>query len=252
MRRIYLLPILLISLSGCASTPDDDLLDSTDPGEQEIVETGLDPSSESVAAPLTDSVIEEAIVDALPTPPPIGPLPTSPFDGLNEPTLENPDTQNLIGAFASLSDNTATGVLAADFSANMLGEWTFTLAAQRGSFVLIYPTVIGCADCVFTMDQIAQAYPEFQDSDILVVMLNLYPDDVAERWQSFIDLYPGLDFQWGVVDSLEFVINYDLYSLGTVLLINPDGNLVFQNKYPLTADQFRQLFTLVNESQVDG
>lgn len=251
LKHKILLPILILILAGCESRSDKDVdLDTSG----DVVNTGDIISTDLglISSPSSISESSDPTIDVVPTPRFIAPLPTSVFDELSDAPSNNRADQENIGAFASLDDNTATGKLAPDFTARMMGDWTFSLSAQRGSFVLLYPTVVGCADCVFTMNQIAQAYPEFEDMDLKVVMLNLFPADVPESWLAYVDLYPDLSFLWGVVDGLDFAFAYELYSLGSVILIDPQGRSVFQNQFPLTADQFRRLFALVDEAQKIG
>lgn len=151
-----------------------------------------------------------------------------------------------VGVFATMPENVATGQSAPDFSARALGQRTFELSAARGSYVLIYPTVIGCGDCVFTMSQLAAAYPDHAGANLEVVLLNLYPEDVPESWSGFVELYPELGAVWAVVDSIDFVVDYEVRSLGTMLLVDPEGRLVYRRNFPLVEDEFRELFALVS------
>lgn len=150
-----------------------------------------------------------------------------------------------VGIFATMPENIATGQLAPDFNARALDGQTFTLSASRGTYVLIFPTVIGCGDCVFTMGQLAAAYSDFQGPNLQLVLLNLYPEDVPETWSEYIDLYPHLDAVWSVVDGVDFVVDYEVRSLGTILLVDPQGTLVYRRNYPLVEEEFRQLFSLI-------
>ena len=248
---IFLLPFLTLLLAGCGSRIDKDF-DGVASGDIGNSEDSVNTDAAPIAGSSVDSASNEPAVALAPTPQLKAPLPTYVSEELSLLPLDTPAGPEPIGIFASLEDNLATGELAPDFTASMMGDWTFSMADQRGSYVLLYPTIVGCAGCVFTMDQIAQAYPEFVDMDLKVVILNLYPDDVPETWLSYVALIPGSDFSWGVVNNLDFAINYELYSLGSVILVDPQGCQVFQNQYRLTADQFRQLFSLVVEAQASG
>lgn len=201
-------------------------------------------------APTAPSEVQPPAPTASPTTLPTA-APTRPPTATPPPPTATPDPAlaQALGPFAGLFDNQATGAPAPDFSARVLGGWTFVLSAQRGSWVLVIPTVVGCGDCVFTMQELAQAYPEFQGRGLQVVLLNLYPQDVPESWNFFVDLYPEQDFLWAVVDSPDFVVDYNIQTLGTSLLIDPEGRLVFRQEYPLLADEFRQLFALALAEQ---
>ena len=150
-----------------------------------------------------------------------------------------------LGPLAAMEDNLATGQTAADFDVRALGGSTFNLSAQRGSYVLLYPTVVGCGDCVFTLSQLAAAYPEAGAENLKVVIIDLFPEDVPEIWLEFVDLYSDLGFIWSVVNTTDFVIDYEIRSLGTVLVVDPQGKLVYRRNYPLVEDEFRQLFDLL-------
>ncbi len=180
-----------------------------------------------------------------PTAPPIPTL-LAPVVVSDEPEApEDPVVAADIGVFATMPDNIATGQAAPDFDVRALENRTFTLSASRGSYVLVFPTVIGCGDCVFTMGQLAAAYSDYQDANLKLVLLNIYPEDVPETWGEYIDLYPELDAIWAVINGIDFVVDYEVRSLGTILLIDPDGRLVYRRNYSLGEEEFRQLFSLI-------
>jgi len=150
-----------------------------------------------------------------------------------------------LGPLAALDDNLATGQPAPDLDISALGGLTFNLAAQRGSYVLLYPTVVGCGDCVFTLAQLAAAYPEVGAENLTVVIIDIFAGDIPEIWLEFVDQYADMGFIWGVVNSTDFVIDYEIRSLGTILVVDPEGRLVYRRNYPLAEDEFRQLFDLL-------
>jgi hypothetical protein len=159
-------------------------------------------------------------------------------------TATSESTPDLLGDYAALLGNIATGDAAPDFSARILGGSAFTLSEQRGSPVLVIPTIVGCGDCILILQEIAKAYPDYRGRGLRVMMLNLYPEDSPESWQEYVDLMDEPEFLWAVVDSLDFVIQYSITNPGTLLLVDRDGQLVFRSDRPIQAEDFRLLFDL--------
>ncbi len=199
--------------------------------------------TERVSASVPTSIPDETILSPTPVPIPTLPDPVVVYDEPEAP--EDPVVTADIGVFATMPDNIATGQAAPDFDVRALENRVFTLSASRGSYVLIFPTVIGCGDCVFTMGQLAAAYSDYQDANLKLVLLNIYPEDVPETWGEYVDLYPELNGIWAVINGIDFVVDYEVRSLGTILLIDPDGRLVYRRNYPLGEEEFRQLFSLI-------
>jgi hypothetical protein len=173
--------------------------------------------------------------------PTLAPIPEQEITAEEEPGIAVPAE---IGIFAEMRDNLAGGEQAPDFEIRALGNSTFSLSAQRGAYVLVVPTAIGCGECVFTMNQLAAAYPDYRDSNLKLVLINMYPDDVPESWEGYAEAFPELGAIWGVVSSVDFVVDYEIRSLGTILLVDPEGKLVFRSDRPLIEDELRQLFEL--------
>ena len=241
LKRLPTLLVVALLAAACSSR-----LQSIPESIDEPVEA--ESGSAAEAAPAQDLATE--------TSPP--PEPTSaPIEVSIEPTLvpaqeqvisadqaTEPAAPAAIGIFAEMRDNLASGEQAPDFEIRALGNSTFSLSAQRGAYVLVVPTAIGCGECVFTMNQLAAAYPDYRDSNLKLVLINMYPDDVPESWDAYVEAYPELGAIWGVVSSVDFVVDYDIRSLGTILLVDPEGKLVFRSDRPLIEDELHQLFGL--------
>lgn len=213
-----LIPLALASLLLAACTP---------------------PSTATLVAP----TVTQAPVRPSETPQ-LSPTAAPTLEPMASPTLTPEIMPASFADFAALSGNLATGEPAPDLSARVLGVGAFKLSEQRGSFVLLIPTVVGCGDCILTLQEIAKVYPDYRGQGLDVIMLNLYPDDVPESWQEYVDLVGEPEFLWGVVDSIDFVIQYNITTPGTLLLVDRDGNLVFRSNSPIQADDFRRLFDL--------
>ena len=231
MKQLTLLCVLVAVASACTSEPDVAALPTTQPATASIAA----PTSPATAANLPTPNREPSL------------SPTLAPATVASTSTPGPEVPILPASFADFPGNQATGELAPDFTARAMGGVVFTLSEQRGVPVLVLPTVIGCADCVFSLTEIAIAYQDFRDTEITVVVLNLYPDDTPGSWQNFVDLIGEPGFVWSVVSSTDFVIDYNITTLGTTLLIDANGRLVFRREYPLQADEFRRLFTLVTQ-----
>jgi peroxiredoxin len=158
--------------------------------------------------------------------------------------FQDPDTLLSVAALADLPGNIATGNLAPDFDALTLEGESFNLAAERGSTLLIVPTAMGCAECVANLRGIAETYPDFRGRGLNVLVLDLVSDDDPEIWRRFADYIGEPEITWSVATSPQFAIDYDINTLGTVLLVDPEGYIVFRSEYPLSSDGFRQLLDL--------
>jgi hypothetical protein len=178
---------------------------------------------------------------------PATPVPTlAPTLDVRPPTF-TPTATSAVSSFAQIPGNLAKGEPAPDFSARVLGGVTFTLSKQRGSPVLLFPTVVGCSECLATLAELGKVYPTYRGRGVKIVILDLYPGDAPDVWKEFGDYLPGPETLWSVVNSPEFGVNYRLDRLDTVLLVDRTGKLVFRNEHPLLADDFRQLFDLATK-----
>ncbi len=245
MKRLAILAALAIVLSACTPQPVA-FTPTAPPPTIAPTPTALPPTV--VPSPTPPPQTPEPTAVPSPTPPPPTPEPTAvptvvPTVEILPPTV-GPNPTVSVASFADFPGNVATGKAAPDFTARVLGGSTFTLSEQRSAPVLLFPTVVGCGDCIFVMQEITAAYPDYRGRGLKVVILNLYPEDVPETWQPFADYFAEPEFIWGVVNSTDFVVGYNIQSLGTTLLVDPDGKLVFRREYPLFADEFRQLFDL--------
>lgn len=175
-----------------------------------------------------------------------GSLETSP---LFQPV--QPELLVSVSSLADLPGNVATREIAADFEAHLVGGDTFTLAEQKGTAVLIIPTALGCAECVTNLRNLADVYPDYRGRGLKVLVLDLVVGDAPDVWQRFADYLAEPDIIWSVAASPQFAVDYDILNLGTVLLVDASGNLVFRNENPLSADSFRQLLDLATATTVN-
>ncbi|HRN51852.1 MAG TPA: hypothetical protein PLC52_11040 [Anaerolineales bacterium] len=89
--------------------------------------------------------------------PPLSVLKTPQITGL--PILRSSDSPTPFVAtnFADFPESESSGEQAKDFSAHLLGGAQFRLSEQGEDYILVLPTVIGCGECMFEIDEIAIA-----------------------------------------------------------------------------------------------
>ena len=128
------------------------------------------------ATPLASETAETVVVE-IPSPlPAVAPTATAEVSPVMGDSPAGSAQGAALSAFADFPGNLAQGEPAPDFEARVMGGAPFVLSAQDG-YVLLIPTVVGCADCLFNMQEISTAYPDYRESGLAVVLLNLYPDD---------------------------------------------------------------------------
>lgn len=162
--------------------------------------------------------------------------------------LVQPETLISVASLADLTGNIAEGDAAPDFEARLMGDEIFVLSENQDAPLLIIPTALGCAECVANLRSLAEVYPEFRGRGLQVLVLDIILGDEPEVWQRFADYLNEPDILWGVIISPQFAMDYDILSLGTVLLIDGNGRIAFRNENPMTADGFRQLMELATVS----
>ncbi|MBW8012182.1 MAG: hypothetical protein FVQ83_13255 [Chloroflexi bacterium] len=229
--KIGAILIGILLLSACSATV----------GKLEIRQTELPIGSLSPTFPSQDTlaVSPVALSETNVSPP------NTPTASIG-PTLSFPSrpTPFIVNSMAEFPGNLANGEAAPDFRAKLLGGGDFSLSDPRSNYLLVFPTVSGCGDCIFGLRQIEFGLEPFPDLDLQILVLSIYAGDNIYVWEYFQELIPHPNIQWGVVESASFVVDYEILTLGPILLIDPQGNLVFRSEYPLAAYQFEKMFEL--------
>ncbi|MCH7662548.1 MAG: hypothetical protein IH859_01595 [Chloroflexi bacterium] len=170
------------------------------------------------------------------------------------PNFGPPETATpfVVASFAEFPGNLAQGELAADFSARLIDGSLFTLSEYGDRYLLLFPTVVGCGECVFGIHAMALALEPFleieTDGNFQILVMDLYPGGDPLDWEYFTESYPHPNIIWGVVASDLFAVDYEILTLGSIFLINPQGNIVFRSEYALPPYQFEKLFELILEA----
>lgn len=184
------------------------------------------------------------------TPPTATPAPTI------EPTPEAglPITTLFLGAqvpvtatnFADIPGNLARGDVTPAFRANLMDRGPVTSADWRGGYLLLIPSVAGCGECMVNLFELTKVYSDYKNANLQVAFLSIYPGDKPDVWRPLAETFPDLPIQWGTIDP-DFIVNYDIQGLGTVLLVDPQGKLVFRSDSPLQAESYQRLLALVEQ-----
>lgn len=236
---LIVFPFLLLS---AACTPGIDVVSPT-PTSQEATATLTNATSSPTrlpsSTPLPTNTTEPGLIPK-PT--------TAPARPIFAPPTPDEIPLDAVTSFVDFPGNKAKGETAPDFSAHLLGGDTFTLSEWRDTYLLVLPTVVGCGPCMANLEEITQIYPAYQDTNLDVLILDIYAPDSQDVWQFYADLFPEVGFLWGVVDSMDFVMDYNLTSLGDVVLISPEREILFWSRHILRAKEYRALIDLIVES----
>lgn len=191
-------------------------------------------------------------------------VPSSLADGLVDSTLTftpepttdygtpEPPTPFIVEDFADFEMNIASGEAAADFTAPLLDGSTFRLSDYRGEYVLVFPTVVGCGDCVFGINVITFVNEASPNIQLEILIMDLYVGDSPAVWTDFANQINHSNISWGVAGSDAFAVDYEIDTLGTMLLVNPEGKVVFRSKHPITYYQLEALFGLIEDEYLSA
>ncbi|MCI0550206.1 MAG: hypothetical protein L0287_04565 [Anaerolineae bacterium] len=220
--RHLLIPILLVLLVACAPP-----LETASQINQPV-------------PTISSTVLAEAkVATSTPLPTPQATLSIITF---GSPGFEDVPVET-ITSFAEIPGNQATGQPAADFTARLLGGGTFVLSEERGKYWLVLPTALGCGDCMYSLYLLDQAQPQ-NPASLNILVLNVYQPDLPEYWLSLAEAIDQPNYFWAALDTPTFLEDYAIYGLGTFLVIDPNGKLVFQSDSPPPPEYIAHLFEL--------
>jgi hypothetical protein len=175
--------------------------------------------------------------------------PTStPVVGLQlTPLFVGPQISATVTSFTDIPGNLADGSEHVTFRAVLMDRGPVSAADWQGSYLLLIPSVAGCGECMVNLYELTQVYSDYKDANVQVAFLSIYPGDTPDVWRPLAENFPDLSIQWGTIDP-NFVVDYNVQGLGTVLMIDPQGRLVFRSNSPLQAVSYRQLLALTSQA----
>ena len=147
----------------------------------------------------------------------------SAFQGLKAPVPEAVERTGSIG--------TRVGELAPDFTVPTLDGGTFNLEAQRGQPSIIFIMAYWCGTCIPEARALAQIHEEYGDA-VSIIALDVDPSSSVEALEQFKAAVGDPDYVWGFDVGQEVVRNYEVPSLDTTLILDPEGYVIYRDAYP--------------------
>ncbi len=123
------------------------------------------------------------------------------------------------------------GELAPDFTVPTLEGGTFNLTAQRGRPSIIFIMAYWCGTCIPEARALAQIHDEYGDA-VSIIALDVDPSSSVEALEQFKAAVGDPDYVWGFDVGQEVVRNYEVPSLDTTLILDPEGYVVYRDAYP--------------------
>lgn len=123
------------------------------------------------------------------------------------------------------------------------------LSDRRGRYVLLLPTTPGCGPCMANLAILEDVYPHFRGRGVEVVFLDLYPEEQPGFWETTSREFSDSGYTWAAVASGDFVLEYAIKTLGTIILVDPQGNVVFRSNDVIRPETYRQLLELATEER---
>lgn len=103
---------------------------------------------------------------------------------------------------------------------------------------------------MFSLNLLKQATPA-RGGNLNVLVLDIYQPDQPEYWQTYADYFGNQDYLWSVVDTNTFIEDYEIFGLGSFLVIDPHGKLVFRSDFPPRMEYISHMFTLASRQGVE-
>ena len=126
---------------------------------------------------------------------------------------------------------TQLGELAPDFTVPTLDGGTFNISAQRGRPSIIFIMAYWCGTCIPEARALAQIHEEYGDA-VSILALDVDPSSSVEALEQFKAAVGDPDYAWGFDVGQEVARNYQIPSLDTTLILDPEGYVVYRDAYP--------------------
>ena len=105
-----------------------------------------------------------------------------------------------------------------------------------GQWVVINFGAYWCGPCMTLASDFGQVYQEYGCNTGEVFLIELEYEGTNQQCQDFINSYgDGYDVPY-VCNSYDVFVDYDIQAFPTVILINPDGEIVEQDIWPVDYD----------------
>ncbi|GFP77418.1 TlpA family protein disulfide reductase [Clostridium fungisolvens] len=154
---------------------------------------------------------------------------------VNQSTAVNSSTSKS-GIFKNTQDGKAI-----DFKLKTLDGKEISLSDFKGKRVFLNFWATWCPPCRQEMPELEKLYQESNDSDLVILTINLGEDNKTVR--SFMDKNK---YNFNVALDLDqsVAIKYNIVSIPTSILIDSEGNLVSKKIGPMTLEEMNAFVTL--------
>lgn len=128
---------------------------------------------------------------------------------------------------------TQVGEQAPDFSVPTLEGGTYNLAAQKGRPSVIFIMAYWCGTCIPEARALAQIHEEYGEA-VSILALDVDPTSSPEALAQFKANAGDAEYAWGFDIGQQVAMTYEIPSLDTTLILDPDGYVVYRDSYPTT------------------
>ena len=126
---------------------------------------------------------------------------------------------------------TQIGDLAPDFMVPTLEGGTFVLSDQRGRPSIIFIMAYWCGTCIPEARALAQIHEEYGEA-VSILALDVDPSSSTDALTQFKANSGNADYVWAFDVGQEVVRNYEIPSLDTTIILDPEGYVVYRDAYP--------------------
>lgn len=143
---------------------------------------------------------------------------------------------------SSRSDGSSSvGGLAPDFrvrTTSWSGGEEFVLSQQRGKPVVLYAVASWCFTCIPEAQALGKIYREVGDK-VTILIISVDPNDSEDSLLKFKEISKGGDHLWALDKDGEFVRAFDVRTLDTTVIIDPEGRQVYRDGVPTSEGKLR-------------
>ena len=148
------------------------------------------------------------------------------------------------GAQTIGASTTSRASSAPDFTLSLLSGTTFHLAAQQGHVVVLYFMATGCADCEPGSHALGQAMQSSKIRGAEALAIDLNAGDRPADLQAFVQgvgIPATAPVQWGIDTTGAIASAYNVQTLETTVVIDPQGQVAYRSDGSVPPDQLAQI-----------
>lgn len=112
------------------------------------------------------------------------------------------------------------------------GGQTFVLSQQWGRPVILYLTASWCFSCLPEVNSLGRLYEKYRDSGLQVLIVDVDPGSSEADLATFKRIGKGADHTWALDRNNDLVRLFDFRTLGTTIVFDKEGNIVYRGVRP--------------------